>query len=143
MTYIAAGALTPFKPGAVAGGRFLDELPDTVLQELVFLATIRMSNSLLASVTSEEKRERIQSNSFYRWPFGTVLPILYRWARMRRTQPETVVIFNTAIPVFCLSVLLVALGLAIFAPHLSSRLWIALAAAPTALLAIWAYLFRK
>lgn len=106
---ITSGRLTPFTPGAVAGGRFLDELPDTVLQELAFLAMIRMGNSLLASVKDDKKRERVRNNSFYRWPFGTILPVFYRWARMRRTQPETVVIFNADIPVLGLSVLLVAL----------------------------------
>jgi hypothetical protein len=140
---ITSRAITPFTPGTVAGGRFLDELPDMVVQELGYLATIRMGNSLLASVKDEQKREVVRSSSFYRWPFGVILPIFYRWARMRRTKPETVVIFNTAIPVLCLSVLMVAFALWFFQVNVPRQLWIGLVGPPMLLLLVWGYLFRK
>jgi hypothetical protein len=140
---IASGKIPPFTPGAVAGRPFLEEVPDTVLQELGFLSAVRIGKSLLASIPNSETRKKVEGNAIYKWSFGRTVPILYRWARMRRTQPDSVIIFNTAIPVACLAILVVDLTLVLFGVHLDWRLWAGLIGAPVALLTVWAIWFRR
>jgi len=55
--------------------------------------------SIEVSVSDPAIRNTAGSGRFYKWPVRTVIPFLYRWARMRRTQPESVVVFNTVVPV--------------------------------------------
>jgi predicted acylesterase/phospholipase RssA len=140
---IASGVIPPFTPGAVAGRDFLEELPETVLQELGFLSVIRIGKSLLASIPNQETRKKVEGTTIYKWPFVWIVPILYRWARMRRTKPDSVVIFNTAIPVACLAILIADAVLFLFGVHLDWRLWAGLVGAPVVLLGVWAILFRK
>jgi hypothetical protein len=127
----------------VAGRAFLEEVPDTVLQELGFLSAVRIGKSLLASIPNSETRKKVEGNAFYTWSFGRVVPIFYKWAHMRRTQPDSVVIFNTAIPVACLAVLIADGVLLLFGVPLNLRLKLGLIGGPAALLTIWYLLFRK
>ncbi len=140
---IASGVIPPFTPGAVAGRPFLDEVPDTVLQELGFLSVVRIGKSLLASISNPETRKKVEGHAIYKWSFGRTIPILYRWARMRRTQPDSVIIFNTAIPVACLAILLADAALLLFGVDLNWRLWALMIGAPVALLGVWMMWFRK
>ncbi len=140
---ISSGALPEFRPGVAVGQGFLDQVPGTVLEELGFLATIRLGKSLVASVPDEDKRKRIGDSKLYTWPFGIVTPVLYRWARMRRTQPDSIIILNTAIPAACIAVLLADLALAIVRAPLPWGLWLWFCGVPAALLIIWLLLFRK
>ena len=140
---IAAGQLPAFTPGAVAGRGFIDEIPDTVLQELGFLSAIRFNKGLIGSIENPDIRARIEKLRAYRLPFVSILPLLYRWARMRRTQPDSVIVFNTAIPIACLSVLTLALLLRVFDAQLSWQLWTGIIAIPLFVGAVWAFFFRK
>jgi hypothetical protein len=140
---IATGVIPPFTPGAVAGRPFLDEVPDTVLQELGFLSVVRVGKSLLASISNPETRKKVEGNAIYKWSFGRTVPILYRWARMRRTQPDSVIIFNTAIPVACLAILIADIVLFILGVPLGGRLWAGLAGGPVVLFLVWYLWFRK
>jgi patatin-related protein len=139
---IASGTIAAFKPGSVAGRAFLDEIPDTVLQELGTLAGIRLGKGVLDSIPNPEARKRVEGSRFYGWPFGIVLPALYRWAHMRRIQPDTVVVFNTAIPILCLAVFVLAalLGLGI---HVGWQLALGMAAGSLAMFYVWWRWFRR
>jgi patatin-related protein len=140
---IAAGTVPPFAPGPVVAGSFLDQMPDTILDELGALATIRIGKGLLASISSESLREKVEANAFFKYPFTWIAPIFYNWARMRRTQPDSVIIFNTAIPVFCLTVLALDIVLAFLKPHFTIPTWLALTCVPLVLLWIWGRFFRR
>lgn len=104
---IAAGEIPPFAPGLQIPGKFLDEIPDSVLEELGGLAVDRLGRGLLNSIEDAEIRQRVAKSPFYTIPFNWIGPIVYRFARMRRTQPDSVVVFNTAIPIVCLTIVLV------------------------------------
>jgi patatin-related protein len=140
---IAAGTIPPFAPGSVASGGFLDQMPDTILDELGALATIRLGKGLLASISSQSLREKVEANAFFKYPFAWIAPIFYNWARMRRTQPDSVIILNTAIPVFCLTVLAMDIVLAFLKPHFTIPTWLALTCVPLILLWIWGRFFRR
>ena len=140
---IAAGRIPPFAPGSVASGGFLSQMPETVLNELGALAAIRIGKGLLASISSKSLRKKVESNVFFKFPFNWIAPIFYNWARMRRTQPDTVIIFNTAIPVFCLTILAMDLAVAFLGAHLAYRTWGLLVLSPLVLLWIWGGLFRR
>lgn len=139
---ISSGALPAYRPGVAAGQGFLDQVPGTILEELGFLATMRIGKSLLASVPNEDKRKGIQSSKFYKWPFGIVTPVLYRWARIQRTEPESVIVLNTAIPTACLAVLLVAILLFVLRVPLAWHVYGWLFGIPIVLFIIWSLLFR-
>jgi patatin-related protein len=141
---IAAGTIPPLAPGSVASGSFLDQMPDTILDELGALAAIRLGKGLLASISNQDAREKVASNAFFKYPFNWIAPIFYNWARMRRTQPDMVIIFNTAIPVFCLTFLALDVLLGFLGVHcFSYRTWGLLVVPPLVLLWVWARLFRR
>jgi len=138
---IARRSLSPFQPGSVAGKPFLEEMPTSVLQELGFQAAIRLNHSLIGSIGSEETQKKITGNRLYGWLSG-VLNLLYRWAHMLRTQPESVIVLNTAIPVACIAVFVVTAGLWI-SFQFNWRLPAALLGASGAVFLIWQTRFRK
>jgi patatin-related protein len=139
---IAAGTVPPFAPGLSAAGDFLDEIPDTVIDELGALAVIRLGKGLLASISDQSMRDKVAANPAFKYLLKWIAPIFYNWARMRRTQPDTVIIFNTAVPVFCLTILAVDILLAFLHPNLAWGTWALLFSVPVVLLAVWAWLFR-
>ena len=140
---IATGEIAPYKPGSIAGRPFLDELPLTILQELGFLAGIRLEKSVLASIKNDGIRERVQKNHLRHITTGMVIPVLYQLARIRRTQPESVIVINTAIPVACLSVIALALVLMIFKLDVRWLVGFEVLGIAVLTLGIWTWLFRK
>jgi patatin-related protein len=103
--------IPPFAPGMASSGSFAEQIPDSVLEELGSQATIRLGKGLLASISNEERRGRWAGKLLFTIPFNWLAPGLYRWARMRRTQPATVIVLNTILPVFCLTLIGLALVL--------------------------------
>jgi Protein of unknown function (DUF3376) len=139
---IAQGKVTPFAPGSKLAGTFIDEIPESVREELIALATIRLGKGLVSSVPGE-LRSTIAGSKFYKIPFAWIAPIVYRYARLRRTQPDTVIVLNTAITVACLmtlalGVLLLFWGSPISVVHMSVVMGVALV-----LLVVWAVWFRR
>lgn len=139
---IAQGKVTPFAPGLKPPGTLLDEIPESVREELVALATIRFGKGLVSSVP-EKLQSTVAGSKFYRIPFGWIAPIVYRYARLRRTQPDTVIVLNTAIAVACLmtlvlGVMLLFWGSPISVVHMSIVMGLALV-----LLVVWAVWFRR
>jgi patatin-related protein len=140
---IAAGTIPPFAPGLSASGSFLEEIPDAVIDELAALAVIRIGKGLLASISEPSMRDKVAANAAFRLFFRWIAPIFYNWARRRRTQPDTVIIFNTAVPVMCLTILAVAVLLSFLHSSLGLGTWALLIFVPLALLAVWGWLFRR
>ncbi len=140
---IAAGEIPPFAVGLQMSGKFVDEIPDSVLQELCGLAAVRLGKGLLASIESPDLRQRIAKSAFYKYPFNWIAPIVYEWSRMRRTQPDSVIIFNTAIPVLCLTIILMDIALLLLGVTASYRVWAMLFVLPVVVFAVWAKLFRR
>jgi patatin-related protein len=140
---IAKGTIPPFAPGSQASRSFLDEMPESVIEELGALTAIRLGKGLLASIPTDELRQKVRGNAFYKYTFEWIAPLLYHWARMRRTQPNTVIIFNTAIPVFSLTVLALDGTLAFFGVHMAYRTWGVLVGVPLLVLWVWSWLFRR
>jgi patatin-related protein len=140
---IAAKTIPPFAPGENDSGNFLDEIPDSVLNELGALTAIRLGKGLLASIRDEGMRQRVEDNAFFKFLFRWIAPVFYNWGRMRRTQPDTVIIFNTAIPVFCLTALAMDIVLAFLGVRLEYRTWGLIVGGPALLLWIWGWLFRR
>lgn len=138
---IAKRSLPPFRPGSVAGKAFLEEMPASVLQELGFQAAIRLHKSLIDSIGSEETQKKVTGSPLYAF-LSRVLDLLYRWAHMVRTQPESVIVLNTAIPVACIAVFVVTAGLWI-SFQFSWRLPATLLGASVAAFLIWQTRFRK
>ena len=139
---ISSGAAPPpFRTGVAAGAGFLDQVPSTVLEELGALATIRVGKSLLASIESDETRSRVRDSSFYKWPFTRIAPVVYRWARIRRTEPDSVIILNTAIPVACVA--LIACAAFALTQTNFSHLWFWIGGVPLIVLIVWFLFFRK
>lgn len=136
-------SVTPFPPGSQQPDSFFDEIPGPVLEELGALAAIRLGKGLLASVPNQEKRRQLAGSALYRYPFGWVAPILYRFAHMRRISPESVILTNTAIVV--IGLMLIALAAAL--PHLGIRAdamhrW-GMGAAGALVLILWGWWFRR
>jgi patatin-related protein len=102
---IATGPFTPVPPGAKPFGAFVDEIPESVLQELGALAAIRLGKGLLASIPDHDQSNKLAGKLFYKVPFRLIAPFVYRFARSRRLQPSLVIIFNTAILAFCVTLL--------------------------------------
>lgn len=140
----AAQKVTPFPPGANDPGTFLSQVPESILDELGALAAMRLGKGLLASIPAKNQslRDKVEGSALYKYPFEWVAPIFYKWAKMRREQPDSIIIFNTAVPVFCLTWLVLD-GLMIFLKaQLSTLSSILLCAAPAILLFVWAWKFR-
>lgn len=140
---IAAKTIPPFAPGEEDSGNFLDEIPDSVLNELGALTAIRLGKGLLASIRDEGMRQRVEANAFFKFLFKWIAPVFYNWGRMRRTQPDTVIILNTAIPAFCLTAFAMDVALAFLGVHMAYRTWGLIVGAPALVLGIWGWLFRR
>lgn len=87
---------------------FTEEIPESVLQELGALATSRLGKGILDSIAHPDLRQKIAKSRFYKYPFGILAPTVYGWSKMRRTQPDSVVVFNTLVPAICTATILVA-----------------------------------
>lgn len=145
---LAKKQIPPFAPGSQTAGNFIDEIPESVLEELGAQALMRLGKGVLASVENEDARKKWATNPLYTLPFNWFAPIIYRWSRLRRTQPTIVIVLNTIVPVVCLTVIL----LAIMLPHLGVRSgpiqfdflhrW-GMAAGAALLLFVWGRWFRK
>jgi patatin-related protein len=141
---VATNMIPPFAPAAAEDGSFLDQIPDSILTELGALALIRVGKSLLASIRDPGLRQKVENSAFFKLAFKWIAPIFYNWARMRRTQPDTVIISNTAIPVFCLTALAIAVMLACLqGTHLAPMIWVLLFVFPLLVLVVWGWLFRR
>jgi hypothetical protein len=156
---LAEKKIPPFVPGEQVAGSFVDEIPDTVLDELGALAAIRLGKGILDSIPNDTLRGRVEGNPLYKYPFKWFAPLFYNWARMRRTQPDTVVVFNTAIPVFCLTILAFDILLVFLRSNLlgstapgsktlaiemiTNPTWLLLWLVPVVLLYVWARFFRR
>jgi patatin-related protein len=140
---IAGKMIPPFAPGVEAGGSFLEEIPDTVLDELGALAAIRVGKGLLASIPNDTLRAKVAGSAAFKLPFSWIAPLFYNWARMRRTQPDTVIIFNTAVPVFCLTLLALDVLLAFMKANLAGGQWALVVGVPLVLLVVWGWFFRR
>jgi len=139
---IAAGKIPQFTPGSVAGGNFLEEIPETILQELGSLGLLRTLRGIMPAL-SDDRRKRLEGSRIYRVLFGRVVPVYYRWARMRRTQPTSVVVLNTIIPTACVTILLLALGLKLLGADLTWKLWGIVLAVPILAFLVWSSSFLR
>ena len=139
---IAEGKIPPFVPGSIAGRTFLEEIPETILQELGALGLLRTIRGLLPAL-SAERRKKVEANKIYSLLLGRIVPVYYRWARMRRTQPTSVIVFNTAIPTTCVTILCFDLILMLLGAHLSWKSWAMFIAAPILAFLIWSSSFLK
>ena len=140
---IAAGEIPPFAPGLQMSGKFVDEIPDSVLQELGGLAAVRLGKGILASIGNADIRERIAKSPFYKYPFNYIAPLVYRWARMRRTQPDSIIIFNTAIPVVCVTAVLVLALLLFLHVPIPKRPLFEISVPAIAVFLLWYKFFRR
>ncbi|MFP5237662.1 MAG: patatin-like protein [Acidobacteriota bacterium] len=140
---IANVPCSPVPPGARPFGAFVDEIPEPVLQELGALATIRLGKGLLTSISNQEKSQKLAGRWFYKVPFRLLAPIVYRFARMRRLQPTLSIVLNTAIVVFCLTLMAAVILLPVIGwPINALHLWL-VGIAALAVLLVWAVWFRK
>ena len=73
---VAAKTVPPFASGKEATGSFLDEIPDSVLNELGASATIRLGKGLLASIRDAGLRQRVEGNALFRSCLNGSLPFL-------------------------------------------------------------------
>jgi len=140
---IAAKKIPPFAPGLEESERFLDEIPESVLEELGALAMIRLGKGLLASIPDNDVRCRVQGSLLYKYPFKWIAPIIYRWARIRRTQPAAVIVLNTFIPAFCIAAWMVDSTLWVLGVHPGIPVWAVLILVPLALLYVWGRFLRR
>jgi patatin-related protein len=108
---IATGPFPPTPPGLKEYGAFVDEIPESVLQELGALAAIRLGKGLLASIPDQDKSKKLAGKLVFKVPFRWIAPIIYRFARSRRLQPSSIVVVNTAIAAFCITLLAAAMVL--------------------------------
>jgi hypothetical protein len=141
---IAASKVTPFAPGLIDPEPFLSQVPESILDELGALAAIRLGKGLLASIPEADKnlRDKVEGSAFYKYPFEWIAPIFYKWAKMRREQPDTIIILNTAIPAFCIAFLIVDGLMAVLNAHPTGLAWACLWGAPAIVLGVWAWIFR-
>jgi hypothetical protein len=121
---IAAEALAtidvePFAPGLQPASPFTEEIPESILQELGALATTRLGKGLISSINQPGLRQKAAGSRFYKYPFGVLAPTVYGWSKMRRTQPNSVIIFNTLVPTVCL----IAFAIACAFCYLDPREW--------------------
>jgi hypothetical protein len=109
---IATIDVEPFAPGLQPASPFTQEIPESILQELGALATSRIGKGLIDSINQPGLRQKAAGSRFYKYPFTFLAPTVYSWSKMRRTQPDSVVIFNTLVPAICViaAIFAVALG---------------------------------
>jgi Protein of unknown function (DUF3376) len=139
---IASWTFPPTAPGLKQYGAFVDEIPESVLQELGALAAIRLGKGLLASIPDQDKSKRLAGKLVFKVPFRWLAPVIYRFARSRRLQPTSIIVVNTAIAASCVTVVTAAIVLLVTGwtttpPHLAT---VGLAA--LLLFAAWARWFR-
>lgn len=140
---IAHAPCSPVPPGSQPFGAFVDEIPESVLQELGAQASIRIGKGLLASIPDQEKSQKIASNWFYKTPFRVLAPIVYRFARMRRLQPTLVTVLNTAIVVSCLTLMAAVILLPVVGWPISVLHLLIVGFGALILFLVWAAWFKK
>jgi patatin-related protein len=138
---LATLQIKPFAPGLNPPSPFTEEIPETILQELGALATSRLGKGILDSISRPGLREKLAESRFYKYPFGILAPTVYGWSKMRRTQPDSVVVFNTLVPAICTSAILVP-GILWYLHSLSWRPALAFIAPALLILIGWNIAFR-
>ncbi len=138
---IASSPVTPFAPGSAGHRPFLEGIPQTVLQEVVSLAIMRLGRGLLASVPDESTRGKKTVGKILAVPVDVVAPVLYRLSYNQRVHPESVPLTDMAVIVACVMIGLAMLGIGIWGLS-AGHLWI-VGLGALALLSLWLAWLRR